>query len=404
MPSSLSTTNLAISHLGRAPHRLMFFIGGLNLLLAMAWWACWLAAARWGLFAMPQPDPYAGRLHAFLMQYQVLPSFFFGFLLTVIPRWIGEPDLDRRKAWPVGAGLLCGQVLTLAGAMRWHAAIIPGALATLAGWSVGLAPLARLVRRDAGRTWHAIGCVAALMAGAVGLLFWLAYLATANEALADAATRIGIFGLLTPVYFTVAHRMIPFFTASALAGYEPWRPKWALAAGWGLCALQLGLPAGWLWLSDLPLALLTLLLLVRWFPRRRMPPLLFVLYVGLAWLPVAFALLTVQDIAFRLEGVAILGKAPAHALFIGFFGSMLVAMVTRVTQGHSGRPLTLPPVAVYAFVAVQCVCCMRIAAELASDWLGWQAAAAAGWLIAFLPWIFWAARIYASPRADGRPG
>ena len=35
------------------------------------------------------------------------------------------------------------------------------------------------------------------------------------------------------------------------------------------------------------------------------------------------------------------GRAPAHALYIGFFGSLLVAMVTRVTQGHSGRPLEL---------------------------------------------------------------
>src|SRR3546814_2902238 len=79
-------------------------------------------------------------------------------------------------------------------------------------------------------------------------------------------------------------------------------------------------------------------------------------------------------------------------------------MVTRVTQGHSGRPLVLPPVAAYAFVAVQTVCVVRIVGELMDDWLGWQAVAAAGWLIAFLPWILWAVRIYTSPRIDGRPG
>src|SRR3546814_12751766 len=79
-------------------------------------------------------------------------------------------------------------------------------------------------------------------------------------------------------------------------------------------------------------------------------------------------------------------------------------MVTRVTQGHSGRPLVLPPVAAYAFVAVQTVCVVRIVGELMDDWLGWQDVAAAGWLIAFLPWILWAVRIYTSPRIDGRPG
>ena len=398
------SASLSMSNLTRAPHRLMFFVGGLNLLLAMAWWAAWLITARWDVFPMPQPDPYAGRLHAFLMQYQVLPSFFFGFLLTVFPRWIGEPDLGRRVAWPVGAGLVGGQALTIAGAMGWHAAVIPGTIATLTGWIIGLVPLARLVVRDRGKTWHALGCFAALCAGAVGLLFWLVYLVTGNEVLADKTIRIGTFGLLLPVYFTVAHRMIPFFAASALPGYEPWRPKWALGAGWGLFLLRLALPAEWLWLSDLPLFLLALLLFMRWFPGRRMPPLLFVLYAGLAWLPAAFALFTVQDIVFALKGAVILGKAPAHALFIGFFGSILVAMVTRVTQGHSGRPLSLPTVAAYTFAAVQFVCIVRIAAELVNDWLAWQAVAAAGWLIAFLPWILWAMRIYILPRADGRPG
>jgi uncharacterized protein involved in response to NO len=135
-----------------------------------------------------------------------------------------------------------------------------------------------------------------------------------------------------------------------------------------------------------------------------MPPLLLVLHSGLAWLPIAFVLFCAQDLAFAVDGSMILGKAPAHALFIGFFGSILVAMVTRVTQGHSGRPLILPPVAAYAFIAVQLVCIARIAAERADDWLGWQAMAAIGWLMAFLPWILWAGRIYASPRIDGRAG
>lgn len=399
MPSSLN-----IAALGRAPHRLMFFVGGLNLLLAMAWWALWLASARWDFPSMPQPELYAGRLHAFLMQYQVLPSFFFGFLLTVFPRWIGEPDLDRRTAWPVGAGLLGGQVLTIVGALGWCPAIILGAMATLTGWIIGLLPLACLVFRDAGKTWHAVGCFFALTAGAVGVCFWTAYVFTGDETLADISTKIGTFGLLAPVYFTMAHRMIPFFSASALPGYVPWRPNWVLAAGWTLFALRLGLPQAWLLLADFPLFLLTLLMLARWFPRRRMPPLLLVLHGGLAWLPVAFALYTAQDLAFARNAETILGKAPAHALFIGFFGSILVAMVTRVTQGHSGRPLVLPPIAAYAYVAVQAVCVVRIAGELVDDWLGWQTVAAAGWLMAFLPWILWAARIYTSPRIDGRPG
>src|SRR3546814_15153369 len=93
----------------------MFFVGGLNLLLAMARWSAWLISARWGLLSMPQPEPYAGQRHAFLLQYLVLPSFFFGFLLTVFPRWLGEPVLDRRAAMPVGSGVFGRQILTIAG-------------------------------------------------------------------------------------------------------------------------------------------------------------------------------------------------------------------------------------------------------------------------------------------------
>ena len=134
-----------------------------------------------------------------------------------------------------------------------------------------------------------------------------------------------------------------------------------------------------------------------------MPCLLRVLFLGYAWLPVAMALYAAQSL-LRLAGGDALGRAPAHALFIGFFGSLLVAMVTRVTQGHSGRPLVFGGVATFAFVAIQCVCAMRIVAELVPDALAWQAAAALGWLFAFLPWVLRSGWIYLTPRADGRPG
>src|SRR3546814_19340541 len=80
MASSPSITN----H-GRAPHRLLFFVGGLNPLLAMAWWAEWLISALLCHLSMAPADPYAGRLHAFQMQYSVLPSSFFGFLVSGLP-------------------------------------------------------------------------------------------------------------------------------------------------------------------------------------------------------------------------------------------------------------------------------------------------------------------------------
>ena len=45
--------------LAAAPHRLLFFVGAANVLLAMTWWALWLVDARWHLLGMPQPPIHA---------------------------------------------------------------------------------------------------------------------------------------------------------------------------------------------------------------------------------------------------------------------------------------------------------------------------------------------------------
>jgi uncharacterized protein involved in response to NO len=129
-----------------------------------------------------------------------------------------------------------------------------------------------------------------------------------------------------------------------------------------------------------------------------------VLHIAFAWLPVAFVLFAAQDIVFALHGEVVLGRAPLHALAIGFFGSMLVAMVTRVSQGLSGRPLQMGAVPWLCFVLLQGVALLRIRAELGGDMYLWLVIAGAGWLLAFLPWVLRSAWIYLTPRADGRPG
>ncbi|MEO8366454.1 MAG: NnrS family protein [Pseudoxanthomonas sp.] len=399
---------LSPSLLATAPHRLMFFVGTSNLLLAMLWWATWLAAARWPLFAMPQPTPYAGWLHAFVMQYQVFPSFIFGFLLTTFPRWTGQPDFDRWRYLPVGIGIFGGQLATLLGALGWEAGIVVGLLMTIGGWSAGLATLAPLLWREKGTTWHARSCFAALVLGYVGLIGFLVFVLGGSPLWVFASIKLGTFGLLLPIYMTVAHRMFPFFAGGVVPGYTPWRPLWLLAVFWPLCLahllLELTHAYAWAWLVDVPLLALTGTMLWRWWPRGPKPGLLLVLFLGLAWLPLAFWLYSTQSIAYALTGVYWLGRGPAHALFVGFFGSIMIAMVTRVTQGHSGRPLVMPKVAWFAFVTIQCVALMRVGAELATDAGAWQALAACGWLVAFAPWLLRIGRIYLSPRADGKPG
>ena len=210
------------------------------------------------------------------------------------------------------------------------------------------------------------------------------------------------------MFVTVAHRMFPFFAGNAVPGYKAWRPLWLLGAFWALTLAHLALELvhgyRWLWAPDLGLLALSATLLWRWWPRGSRNGLLVTLFVGLAWLPVAFALYALQSIAYLETGGFWLGRAPAHALFIGCFASILIAMVTRVTQGHSGRPLKMPVAAWFAFVAIQLVALVRILAEVAPDSMACMAIAAFGWLLAFTPWVLRIGRIYLSPRADGKPG
>lgn len=402
--SGISPRNLA-----QAPHRLMFFIGAGNVLLAMLWWALWLLSTRWpSLVAMSPPPVPAGWLHAFVMQYLVLPSFIFGFLLTVFPRWMGLPSLTRWHYVPVGAGLMGGQLAILIGACGWEAGFFVGLLMAVAGWTAGVVILGRQLLDEQGATWHARSCFAALMLGWIGLVSFLVFVLGGSPFWVMASIKLGTVGLLLPIYVTVAHRMFPFFAANVVPGYRSWRPMGWLGLVWALLVAHLVLELfhayAWLWLVDLPLLVATMVALWHWWPRGRMPGLLAVLFIGMAWLPVTFALYCAQSVIYALTGAFELGRAPAHALFIGFFGSLLVAMVTRVTQGHSGRALVMPPVAWFAFVAVQFVAAMRVAAELLPDAYAWHAAAAIGWLVAFVPWVVRLGRIYLTPRVDGKPG
>src|SRR5690606_19312023 len=171
---------------------------------------------------------------------------------------------------------------------------------------------------------------------------------------------------------------------------------WLLAAIWLLLAAHLALELthayAWLWLPDLALAALSCYWLWRIWPVSnqadvRLPGLLIVLFIALCWLPMAFALYTAQSLLFVYSGDFLLGRAPVHALAIGLFGSLLVAMVTRVTQGHSGRPLQMPATGWFAFVLVQLAAVLRVASEVVDDSWAWHTLAALAWIAAFLPWV-----------------
>ncbi|MFM5894891.1 MAG: NnrS family protein [Novosphingobium sp.] len=390
-----------------APHRLLFLTGSINLALIAAWWLVQLTAQRFGEPHPPQGDLPAALLHAPVMLFVIFPPFMLGFLLTVFPRWMGQPDLGRRAFGPVA-------VLQAAGALAVHAGLWSGAaMLVMAGfgfaavsWALAIFVLGRVAaeHRRAGQpvNWHAVSALAALLCGllALGISSWS--LGTGAGALWQLGNQIGICGFLLPMFLTVAHRMVPFFAGSVVQGYVRWRPDWLLAALWALLGARLagqafaqpiiGFPA------DCGLFALTAAMSWKWWPRAAAPGLLKVLIWGFAWAPMGLGLSALATAGLRL------GLAPVHALTIGFAASLLVAMVTRVTQGHSGQALAMSATAWLAFGAIQLAAVLRVYAALRFE-NGTALVAAALVLVGgLLPWLVRNALIYVRERSDGRPG
>jgi uncharacterized protein involved in response to NO len=395
--------------LASAPHRLLFLAGAIAVLLSMAWWAVELTWMRFGLGGWPQPTIPPAYAHGMLIQYGMFPLFIFGFLLTVFPRWLNRPSLPRVRYVPVAGCVFGGYVLANLGLLDLPWLLRLGLMVMLLGYLIGLVTLASVLRASRDRNDHARSCVLALGLGALGQIAFLAWLFGAPQACAELAMRIGTFGLLLPIFFTVTHRMLPFFSGNVAKGYAVIRPRWSLPLVWTLLLAHLLLDwrgaLGWLWLTDIPLALVFAWHALAWQPWKAMRPgVLAVLHLAYAWLPLAFVLYAVQDVIYATRGELLFLRAPLHALAIGYFGSMLVAMVTRVTQGHSGRPMQMGGVAWLCFALLQAVVLVRIRAEFGGDVYLWLVISAYGWLLAFLPWVLRSAWIFLTPRVDGKPG
>lgn len=407
--ATLTSFELPLSLLTSAPHRPLFLAGALAVLTSMTWWALELASMRFGWHGWPQPTVPPGWGHAMLTQYGMLPMFMFGFLLTTFPRWLNRPSIPPARYIPVAGSVFAGYLLSHVGLLGLPWLLRAGIALMLLGYLVGVTTLAGVLCAAEKRNQHAWSCLAALCLGVVGLVAFLAFLFGAPAPCARFAVKLGTFGLLVPVYFTVSHRMIAFFSGNVVKGYVVRRPAWSLPLAWPLLlahlVLDLAHAQAFLWLADAPLALLFGWHAIAWQPWKAMRPgLLAVLHIGFAWLPIAFVLYTAQSLCLFAGHGPVLGLAPLHLLTIGYFGSMLVAMVTRVTQGHSGRPLQMGAVPWVCFALLQGVVLLRVWAELARDGYLWLVIAACGWLVAFLPWVLRSAWIYLTPRADGKPG
>jgi uncharacterized protein involved in response to NO len=95
-----------------------------------------------------------------------------------------------------------------------------------------------------------------------------------------------------------------------------------------------------------------------------------------------------------------------HALTAGAFGTMILAVMTRVSLGHTGRALVAPRTAVVAYGLVTIGALLRTVAVAALPGAGLWLLTLAGafWSGAFAAFLFGFSGMLLAPRADGRPG
>jgi uncharacterized protein involved in response to NO len=117
-------------------------------------------------------------------------------------------------------------------------------------------------------------------------------------------------------------------------------------------------------------------------------------------------------IPLAMLGLAITSADPInsknliHLLAIGSIGGMILAMMSRVSLGHTGRPLQVPGYLSLAFALIFLAAIIRAALPLVdialTEW-AWRLPAVL-WIIAFSLFLFRYAPVLTRPRVDGKPG
>jgi uncharacterized protein involved in response to NO len=396
-----------------APHRPWFLLGVVSAVLSMTWWLLFWLGVGFAPQHVLAPAVPPGHAHGLLMSHGLFGFFIFGFLSTVFPKWQRQPALDR-AAWLPGVVLgALGFALTLVGTVGGRAWLGAGVGLLALSHAAASLPLVRVfVQAGEHRALHAWVSLLGLAGGQLALLAFLVGLVQGDAVWTGRALDASVWAFLLPIYATVCHRMVPFFSRCVYPDDVMHRPTWPLFLIVGGAAGQLALTwsgaAAWAWTAHLTAALGAGYLAVVWRPWQCWrPALLGSLHLGFAWLPVSLLLFAAQSVTLASTGRLFAARAPLHALTIGMFGTLMVAMVTRVSRGHSGRSLEMSrPVQALVWL-VQVVVLVRIGGELLAGGPGGLHAtlAAAGlWLLVAGTWAAIHGPMYWTPRADGRPG
>ncbi len=331
--------------------------------------------------------------HVHEMLFGVIAAIVAGFLTTAVPNWTGRMPV-------VGSPLAGLWLLWVAGRIAMLAPTSQTAASAMID-SAFLVVFAGVVAREvlAGKNWRNLPiCLLTSVLALANIAFHL----DAPLGLGGLGERVAI-SVVTVMLALIGGRIIPSFTRN-------WLKARAIAvepAAFGVvdkAALVLTVAAMLLWIA-LPsaapvggvLAAAGVVQAIRLWGWRgwdaRHDPLVAVLHIGYAWLALGLVLLGL--------GVAsvIPPSAGLHAVTAGAMGVMVLAVMTRASRGHTGRPLQADRATVAIYLAVNLAAALRVVAPLAPGAMaGLLGLAALLWGLAFGGFAIVYGRMLVTPR------
>ena len=298
----------------------------------------------------------ARQWHVHEMVFGFLPAVITGFLLTAIPNWTDRTPIRGRELM-----LLCA--LWLAGRLVMAIPFLTPLLSACVDVAF-LVTVAGLVWREiaAAKSWsHApIGCLITLLAGA-NIFFHL--LALSGAAM-DLPARMAL-ALVMLLLALIGGRVTPNFTRAFLAEQGMFEQPAPFSRFDGLSVVLVGIAAvawivqpqamvtGWMLVGAGVVNLVRLLRWYGWVSWRE--PLVLTLHLGYGWLALSLLIL----------GGAILGWGlpttdAVHAFTTGAVGMMTLAVMTRASLGHTGRPKHAGPLTVCIYILVNVGALLRV--------------------------------------------
>lgn len=335
-----------------------------------------------GAFTLPSLlDPVSWHVHEMIFGF--VAAAIGGFLLTATANWTGRLPVQ-------GPPLIALCLLWLAGraAMATSGIIgaVPAALIELSYLAVLIALAGREIA--AGKNWRNAPIIAILtMLLASDILWQIELLELAD--FDGAARRLAIATVLTLIML-IGGRVIPSFTRNWLAKRDASRlpavfgtfDKTVLAVtvptliGWAL-APEARVAGGFLLLASF----LNFARLMRWQGHRTgSDALVWVLHVGYLWIPIGLFLLAANAL---MGGPSQAGGI--HALTAGAIATMILAVMSRATLGHSGRGLRAGTGLTIAYVLVSAGAFARVlGAYIDGFYLPLLTAGAIAWVLGFV--------------------